>query len=111
MHAPFSEPPPCPPCLRGDSRRVPAAELERSFVEEAILLADDRNVRVEAEFAGAQAVFAPPLGVAVAEQLGGAAGVERVVGGMVHLAVLAAARIRRAEHARAHLEGVLAHED
>src|SRR5215212_8120621 len=91
---------------RGDSRRMPTAKLEGAFVEEAILLADDRDVRVEPEFPGAQAVLAPPLGVAVAEHFRGAAGVERVVGRVVDLAVLAAAGIRRPEHARAHLEGV-----
>src|SRR6266566_796387 len=60
------------------SSRSPRSS-ECSLVNEAVVLADDRDVRNEAEFAGTERVFAAPLRVAVAEELGRAAGVERII--------------------------------
>src|SRR5262249_20812234 len=87
-----------------------ASPSEGAFVGEAVIFADHRHVRIEAELTRAERVLAAPLRVSVAEQLVGAARVQGIVGGMVHLTILVGARPCWAQNARADAEPVLAEE-
>src|SRR5437899_2684558 len=84
---------------------------ERSLVDKAVILADHRHIRDEAELAGAESLLPAPPRVTVAKQLGGAAGMQGVVLRVIHLAARAGPLERRAEDAGADADSVLAHED
>src|SRR5438105_12682129 len=92
------------------SSRSPCTS-ECSFVDEAVILADHENIRIETELTGTEGVLAAPLGVPVAEELGRAARVEGIIFRMIDLAIFAGSVHGRAEDARADAHPMLAQED